>query len=142
MLIQNVQAGQSLVFRLPYGEDLLQSLTDICRDKGIQAGKVEVIGAVQSAAVAYYDQENQEYHRLELPGEWEILSCLGNISLKDGQAMVHAHILLADSQGKAFGGHLVQGCSIFAGEGFIQEFLGASLNRGLDATTGLTLWQE
>ncbi|MFO8031417.1 MAG: DNA-binding protein [Desulfohalobiaceae bacterium] len=142
MFVQNIQAGQSFVFRLPHGEDLLQALGDICREKGVQTGRVEVIGAVQSAAVAYYDQEKQEYARLELPGEWEILSCLGNISLKQGEVIVHAHITLSDSQGRVYGGHLVPGCSIFAGEGFIQEFQGARLERDFDSTTGLPLWKE
>ncbi|MFW6178158.1 MAG: PPC domain-containing DNA-binding protein, partial [Desulfohalobiaceae bacterium] len=101
MFVQNIQAGQNVVFKLPHAEDLLQALGNICREKRISTGSLEVIGALKSAAVAYYDQEKQEYARIELPGEWEILSCLGNISLKQGEAIVHAHIILSDSQGRA-----------------------------------------
>jgi predicted DNA-binding protein with PD1-like motif len=70
----------------------------------------------------------------------EIVSCSGNISLRDSKPICHIHLVAADKKGKCIGGHLVQGTSLFAGEAIIQEFLGEDLNRELDDTTQLMLW--
>ncbi len=65
---------------------------------------------------------------------------MGNISLKDNEIMVHAHVVLADFEGKAYGGHLMPGTKIFAAEFHIQEYVGAELTRVKDKETGLPLW--
>jgi predicted DNA-binding protein with PD1-like motif len=71
----------------------------------------------------------------------EIASCQGNISLKDGAVMVHAHIILADAEGNTYGGHLMSPTTLFAGEAHIQELGGKPLEREYDGTTGLFLWR-
>jgi len=71
----------------------------------------------------------------------EIASCTGNISIKDGEIFVQAHITLADMEGKAFGGHLMPGTEIFAAEFFVQELIGQDLVRAKDEITGLPLWK-
>ena len=73
----------------------------------------------------------------------EILSLIGNISLKDDKPFVHAHITLADQEGRAWGGHLAEGTKVFAGEFVIQEYLTEKpLVRHLDEETGLFLWDQ
>lgn len=72
----------------------------------------------------------------------EILSCVGNVSLKVGKPSVHVHIALADEKGKAFGGHLMPGTTVFACEAFIEEMQGKPLDRRLDEKTGLALWAK
>jgi predicted DNA-binding protein with PD1-like motif len=71
----------------------------------------------------------------------EIVSCTGNVSLKDGQVAVHAHAVLADMDGRTAGGHVFSDTVIYAGEMYIQELLGTPPERGYDETTGLPLWQ-
>jgi predicted DNA-binding protein with PD1-like motif len=39
----------------------------------------------------------------------EGLSLVGEIALKDGQSMVHAHVVVGTSDGSAYGGHPVEG---------------------------------
>ena len=97
-------------------------------------------GAVQKARLAYYDQDNQVYNFYELDEHLEILNLSGNISLKNGKPMVHAHITLSNSEGKAFGGHLAAGTIVFACECIIEGFHGLEYSRGHDKTTGLPLW--
>jgi predicted DNA-binding protein with PD1-like motif len=70
----------------------------------------------------------------------EIVNVHGNVSIRDGEPFVHAHILLGDPQGKVFGGHLLQGTKLFACELFIDELSGPALERRHDARTGLFLW--
>ena len=68
------------------------------------------------------------------------MSCIGNVSLKDGKPFIHAHILLADEQGKTIGGHLFSETIIYAGEINLQELTGKPMKRTYDSNTGLMLW--
>ncbi len=129
-----------IVGRLQRGEDLLGSLTRICREQGVRLGRVEAIGAVEGARLGFYHQDSQQYefHTLERP--LEILALVGNVSLRDGEPMVHAHVTLSDAEGKAIGGHLAEGTRVFACEFAIEVLEGGELHRGHDEATGLPLW--
>ena len=89
-----------------------------------------------------YNQNDQKYvDCLDLKKKIEISSCIGNISLKDGEIFVHAHINLVDHDGNATGGHLMPGAEIFAAEYYIKELKGKDLERVHDPETGLSLWE-
>lgn len=133
---------RTFVGRLPHGADLLESITKIANEENIRVGKVTAIGAVQRAAIAYYNQDTKEYERKEFDKHLEIVSCVGNISTLKQRSMAHCHIVLADEHGNCLGGHLTNGCIVFACEVIIEELEGDSLIRHLDGTTGLSLWQE
>jgi len=136
-----VAPGRKLMARLFKGDDLLPALEKLCGELDIRLGEVRAIGAVSRARFGYYHQAEQKYEFLELEKPLEIVSLIGNISLKDGRPMVHAHIVLADAKGAAYGGHLAEGTVIFACEVAIQEYLsGEPLVRQLDEDTGLFLW--
>jgi predicted DNA-binding protein with PD1-like motif len=137
----SVTPGRKIMGRLAKGEDLLGALTSCAREHGISLGEVQAIGAVSQARVGYYDQAERKYYYLDLNNPREILSLTGNISLKDGEPMVHAHITLSGDDGRAVGGHLAEGTLAFACEFAIQEYRSATpLVRQLDEPTGLWLW--
>jgi hypothetical protein len=136
-----VTPGRKLMARLLKGDDLLPALEKLCGELDIRLGEIRAIGAVSRARFGYYHQAQQKYEFLELSRPLEIVSLLGNISLKDGRPFVHGHIVLADEKGGAFGGHLAEGTVIFACEVAIQEYLsGEPLVRQFDEDSGLFLW--
>ncbi|TCD48788.1 PPC domain-containing DNA-binding protein [Chlorobium sp. N1] len=140
---QNTTTGRRLAGRLEKGADLLRALAEICRSEGITGGRLEAIGAVTAAVIGYYDQEERRYRFTSFPGGREIVSLTGNVSLLDGEPMVHAHIALADREGRVVGGHLAEGTTVFACEYLIEEHEpaeGDPLTRSLDEATGLKLW--
>ena len=142
MAIYNeVQAERCFIGKLDYGGDLLGELTSVCEKEKICLGTVEAIGAVQKARCGYYDQQKKEYNFFEINEHLEITSLLGNVSIRDGKAMVHAHVTLADEKGKAFGGHLAEGTVVFACEFVIRVCTGADHVREHDEQTGLPLWK-
>ncbi len=132
---------RSFIGQLSYGEDLYDSLTEIVRREKVILGRIHGIGATTEAVVAYYDQHSKTYQSLEFKSGMEILNLSGNVSIRDGQSFVHAHITLSDAQGNVFGGHLMKGTKIFACEVTIEEFDGEPLERGKDDRTGLFLWK-
>jgi uncharacterized protein len=133
--------GPGIMGRLQRGDDLLETLTAICRTEEIRLGRLEAIGAVEKARVGFYDQAAREYRYLEFDCPLEILALKGNISLRDSEPMVHAHGTFSDAEGKVFGGHLAHGTRVFACEYLIEPFSGDPLERGFDEGTGLPLWQ-
>lgn len=128
--------------RLEHDADLLASLTRFCAQENITLGRIEAIGAVKKAALGYYDQDQKTYRYFEIDRHLEILNLTGNISLKEGKPFVHAHVTLADDQGRAYGGHLIPGTPIFACEVVIQAFDGPEMQRETEPVTGLPLWTD
>lgn len=141
MLLREVESGRGYMGKLTHGADLLEELNQACAERGVQLGRVEALGAVQKARIGFYDQESREYEFHTIDRPLEILKVAGNVSLKDGEPMVHAHITLADREGNAYGGHLAPGTVVFACEYIIQRLEGEPYERGYDEETGLPLWQ-
>ncbi len=138
-----VAYGKVLIGRLPTDGDLLEEMTAAVNQSGVRLGVFSVIGALRSVALGYYDQQTQRYvESVHLKEKFEIAQCCGNISLKDGNVFVHAHITLGRRDGTALAGHVMPGSMIFAAEYYIQELLGPDLVRGHDQQTGLSLWPK
>jgi len=143
VLIQPVGRGRMLMGRLSKGTDLLLSLTELCVHENIRLGVIRAIGAVTRARLGFYNQEQRTYKYLEFNNPHEIISLEGNISLKDGQPFVHAHIALMSADGSMIGGHLAEGTEVFACEYVITELLHEQerdFERVFDEATGLYLW--
>jgi len=140
VLIKEYRSGREFAGRLDHGSDLFLSLMRLVEEKDIKMGIVKVIGACKKAVVAVYDQEKKAYRTVALEKPMEILSCVGNISSFQGKPALHLHIVLGDYDGKAFGGHLMEGTEVFAAEFYIKELVGDPLERKYDEITGLNLW--
>ena len=136
-----LSAGRVVVIKPDYGEDLIEAVEKAAEKLNVTAGVFWAIGAVKKATISYYNQTEKNYvkHRIDKP--LEILSCIGNISELKGKRVVHAHVALADRDGKAYGGHLERGTEVFSGEIFLIETRGQPLTRGYDETTGLNVLQ-
>lgn len=128
--------------RIHQQADLIGALTEAARANGIQAGAIQVMGALQRAKVGFYDQWHKTYREIPFARPMEIVSGTGNISLLDGNPFVHLHLSLSDEEGKVFGGHAMEGCTVFAAEYVIMPLPGAAPVRGFDETTGLHLWER
>ena len=126
--------------KLRFGGDLLEELTDVCRKNSVQLGRVQALGAVRKARIGFYDQETRTYQFATLDRPMEIVNLTGNVSLKDGEPFVHAHVTLADETGDACGGHLAPGTIVFACEFVLEAFDGPVFARATDKETGLPLW--
>ena len=134
------QTNSTIISKLSYQSDLLEELTQIALKENISLGKIEAIGAVSEAAIAFYNQKTFKYQKIKLEESYEITSFLGNITLKEKKPIIHAHLTLADDKGKVFGGHLLPGTIVFACEAIITVFHNGILERGFDKNTKLPLW--
>lgn len=141
-MIEKFDHKKTYMGRLEKGDELLNELTRIVMEKEITTGIIKVIGAVQSAKIGYYDQVDEKYKYNEFEKGMEIVSCLANVSILEGEPFVHAHIILADEEGHCYGGHLAEGTIVYASEFFIQTLDGNTLVRTFEKNTNLNLWQS
>ena len=129
--------GSTLVVVLSRGEKLVESLKAACAANAVNTGSVSGIGSVLSAELQSYRAESASYADFSVLDPCEIVSLLGNISLKNGNIHTHLHIALADSCGAVRGGHLNEAvingnCEIFV------SILDGAIERRFDPATGIS----
>ncbi|MGB2578793.1 hypothetical protein AAIR98_000712 [Elusimicrobium simillimum] len=132
--------GRTYIFRLPKGKDLLDSITSFCHDNQIKCGVINGVGAVENATLSHYDQAKKKYDKVTVSEPCEIISLVGNVSIKDNRPFINANMLLSDKAGNLKGGRLTIGTKIFTAEMFIQELVGEPKVRKEDKVTKLQLW--
>lgn len=133
------QTGRICVFRLLEGEDLAEAIKQRAEKSGVKAGIFILIGTLKNATLGFYKEG--EYKNIRLDGSLEIASCMGNISVNEkGSVIIHAHVVVSNENGEAFGGHLMKGSPVGAtAELAIIEVEGAKLQRAFDEKTKLNL---
>lgn len=134
--------GPVYLLKPPFGSDLLKELGDFVRAKGINLAWFSGLGAVSRATLRYYDQPSKEWIDLQLDRRLEVAGMLGNVSLLNGEPIVHAHITLADERGNCYGGHLGPDTVVFNLEILLTTLSGPPVTREMDPQTGLTIWHE
>lgn len=131
--------GRIFFSRIMEDEDLAEAIKKRAEKSGVKAGLIVAIGSLKTAVLGYY-REGQ-YKHIQLSGPLEIASCTGNIAVDEkGETIIHAHIVVADENSEAFGGHLMQGSLVGAtAELAIIEGVGLTLQRVFDEKTKLKL---
>lgn len=123
-------------------EDLLEAVKQRTLQSGITTGILLLIGTLKAAVLGFYSEG--KYLPIKISESLEILSCMGNISTREGgETVVHAHLTVSDVNGKAYGGHLLPGCITAAtAELTLIDVADAGLKRKLDPKTSLFLWDQ
>lgn len=140
MQYSSYKPGRIFLCKAKHNSELMKSILEFAKEKKVKMAFFNVIGAVKDATIAYYDQSKREYQKILFDRHLEVANCFGNLSFKDGKPFAHAHVVLSDSTGRTYSGHLLR-ASVFAAEVHLQELLGKELEREYDQTTGLALWK-
>jgi hypothetical protein len=110
-----------LFVRLDEGEEIISSITELCKKEHIQSAVVSGIGFTTSMKVRIYDKDADQFLFQTIEGSMEITSLTGNVIQADNGLFTHLHIMAADKSMSIRGGHLVS-CTIAAtGEILIEE---------------------
>jgi len=131
--------GRIFFSRIFEDEDLAEAIKERVEKSVVKAGLIIVIGSLKKVVLGYYREGEYKYVRLD--GPLEIASCSGNIAVDEkGETIIHAHIIVTNEKGEAFGGHLMQGSIVGAtAELAIIEGVGLNLQRTFDEKTKLKL---
>ncbi len=131
--------GKICFARFVENDDVLETIKKNAHENNVKSGALILIGALKHAVLGCY--KNGQYINTELKGHMEIASCMGNIAIDEkGETIVHAHIVVSNEKGEAFGGHLMKDCLVGAtAELVLIEAAGLKLQRALDQKTNLKL---
>lgn len=91
------------------GDNLMAGLLGFAREYGLTASHFTGIGALSQVRLSYFDWQTKEYQEIPpIDEQVEVLTLAGGVALNDGEPFVHAHIVVGKSDGRAYGGHLVE----------------------------------
>jgi len=122
-MIKASHDGQ-LVLRLRDGEDLLSCLTEA----GVESAFIlSGVGMLRHLELGYWNGTTYEAEEIAEPVE--LLSLSGNLAVKDGDLVVHAHAAVARRGGQALGGHVVRATVHNTAELYIHCLEGIALER-------------
>jgi len=127
--------GEGWVIRLETGERIVAALAAFCMKKKIRAGSFTGIGTCRGAELGFFDWEKKKYRFKKLGGDYEITALVGNISVLEGQAFVHAHVTLGGRDFRPWAGHLKEAETLATCEIVLTPFR-AELLRIHDAASG------
>lgn len=132
--------GPAYVLRPAFGTDLVKELQTFINERGINLAWISGVGAVTRAGLRYYDQVEKSWLDIDVDKNLEVVSMLGNVSLLNGEPIVHVHITLSDEEGRCYGGHVGPNTIVFNMEILVTTLSGPPVTRKLDTDTGLTLF--
>lgn len=134
---------QAYYIRLDRGDEILSSLTDLCRREGIAAASVKGIGGCGHAAVGVFDPDGKVYRRQEADGMLELISLDGNVTVYEEQPYLHLHATFAyhgaDGAAKVLAGHLLEATVLLTGEIVLTPADGR-IRRRCDDALGIRVW--
>jgi predicted DNA-binding protein with PD1-like motif len=127
------------VLVLRSGDEIATALTNLARDKQIVSAHFVAIGAVSDAEVGWFDEARKQFKAITRHEQMEVLTLSGDVSVgTDGNPVVHAHMVVGDSNGNAWGGHILSAIASPTLEVFVTCFP-QPLHKQLDPETGLQL---
>ena len=130
--------GDTYVVRLNKGEEVIESLKELCSEEEIKLAEVTGLGASNLVEIGVFNVKTKEYNTKVFEGMFEITSLVGNVTRKDEDVYLHLHINFGDPEGSVFGGHLVRARISATGELIVRKIDG-EVGRKLSDEIGLNL---
>ncbi|MHA1658154.1 MAG: PPC domain-containing DNA-binding protein, partial [Promethearchaeota archaeon] len=131
--------GRVIVAKLEPEDDVLDSIKELVEKYEIKAGLVNCIGGFKKFTIGFFDLDIKQYKFKTFKENVELISCMGNISYKDGEPIIHIHVAIGRDDYTIKGGHLSQPSIIsVTGEVYIYE-ISQKLKRANDPQFDLSL---
>lgn len=132
--------GDTYIIRMDRGEEIVQTLSDLCKKEDIRLASVDALGAVSHAVLSVYDMPAKVFCRKTFDEPMEISSLCGTVTQKDGEPYLHLHGTVCDTQHRAHGGH-VNELIVSATCEMVVRTLPGEVGRRFDAEIGLNLFE-
>ena len=106
LLTRNGEKTYAIVFET--GEEVMAGLRTFAQEHRLDASHFTAIGAFSGATLGFFDLQRKDYTKILIAEQVEVLSLVGDITLDNGEPMVHAHVVVGTADGTARGGHVLQ----------------------------------
>jgi len=111
----------TILVRLDKGDEIAKSILEVAKKEGLTLASLSGIGATDDFEVGVFDLERADYEHFRFGGNHEIVSLVGNVTMKEGSPYIHLHITCAGEGGKIVGGHLFEAKISLTAEIFLHK---------------------
>ncbi len=129
---------ETIVLRLEKGEEVIESIKNLCEKEDIKAGSISGFGASNHVVVGLFKVGEKKYYSNTFEEDFEITNLTGNISRMNDEVYLHIHGTFADIEGKCIGGHLNKAIISATSEIIITKING-DIDRSFSQEIGLNL---
>jgi predicted DNA-binding protein with PD1-like motif len=103
------QSPKTFILVFETGDELAKGLLEFAEKERLSAASFKAVGALSSLRLGWFSWQTKKYEpSVVLNEQVELLSLIGDVALKDGKPMVHAHAVIGKKDGTAHGGHLLE----------------------------------
>jgi uncharacterized protein len=104
--VQYIRQGERVQFRFESGEPFVEPVLAWLTREGIGYAAMTGLGAVSGATISYWNASTRQYEQHALTEQMEVVSLIGNVTLREGKPFVHAHVALGKRDLSVIGGHM------------------------------------
>lgn len=122
------------------GDEVIEGMTAFAKREKLDAAHFSAVGAFQDVTLGYFNVENNQYKKIPVQEQVEVLVMAGNVAIKEEhhEPKIHAHVVVGKADGATMGGHILQAHVRPTLEVVLIE-TPAHLERQIDDKTGLAL---
>jgi uncharacterized protein len=103
------QSPNTFILVFETGDELATGLLEFANQASLTAASFTAVGALSAVRLGWFSWDNKRYEpSVTLDEQVELLSLIGDVALKDGKPVVHAHAVIGRRDGTAQGGHLLE----------------------------------
>src|ERR671939_136977 len=88
------------------GDEVASGLLAFAKENNLSASHFTAIGAFERVTLGFFERERNDYKRITIEEQVEVLSLVGAIASDGDETKVHAHVVVGKRDGTAHGGHL------------------------------------
>jgi predicted DNA-binding protein with PD1-like motif len=97
---------ERFIVRIEAGERVVVTLLEFLRREGVGFANLSAAGALSSARIGFWEPNHKAYAYRQFDEQLEVVSFVGNASLRDGEPFLHLHVGLGRADLSVVGGHL------------------------------------
>lgn len=129
--------------RVDKGEEIIETLLEVCRKEGIESAYFTGIGGCSKAELQTFLPESGSFETETIEGMLELINVTGNIVSGDGRLFHHTHAVFSYKEGaehKMAAGHMKSITVLYTAEIELRPVTGGMIGRKHDPETGTGFW--
>ena len=106
--MKSIEANISriIIGKVEPDEDLMDSIVKLVKTHNIKSGFINCIGALKKFTIGFFEIDSKTYITETFNENVELITCMGNITYKDEEPIIHLHVSLGRMDYSVIGGHL------------------------------------
>lgn len=136
--MKTFESGNTVLVVLEIGEDINAALETLAAQYNNRFATISGIGACDYVELNFYDVHNKKYDMKVLDEDVELISLMGNLTLKEGKPFAHIHGTFGDSNYQTWSGHVSKAIVSVTAE-ITVVFSDLSISREMNDDVGIYL---